>query len=385
MEVYAFDAVIVGGGPAGAVTAAVLASLGHRVVLVERASGTRGRLCGEFLSPDAVHALRQIGFWQAPAGMPHHRIERIRVVADTTVVEVELDPPGWGIAREVLDERLLQFAQMQGAEVLFGWEVYAVEEDGDARFRVHVRRRGRMVGMSLIARTVIGAFGRKSGYRDPTSRRPTALPMPYVAFQQHVCPSSELWIAPTVLQLTFIGEDYLGVAAVGEGRWNVCGITHVDTLRRYGKHISGLMNAFTHRSGPVSELVQTLTLADHWRVVTYPHFGLHGLHVRNVLMVGDAAATMPPFCGDGIAMAIHSGILAAESLDGYLRGRWTRTMGIERYVRAWRVAFERRMDWALRLDRWLQRPWVRNIGFRLLRWAPRLLDSILWATRGRTQ
>jgi menaquinone-9 beta-reductase len=45
------DVAIVGGGPAGAITAMLLARAGHAVVLLERSPEWRWRACGVFTSP----------------------------------------------------------------------------------------------------------------------------------------------------------------------------------------------------------------------------------------------------------------------------------------------------------------------------------------------
>ena len=55
------EVVVVGGGPAGAVTAMLLAREGVEVVLLERAPACRWRACGVFTSPATVAALRRIG------------------------------------------------------------------------------------------------------------------------------------------------------------------------------------------------------------------------------------------------------------------------------------------------------------------------------------
>ena len=60
-EAEAFDAVVVGAGPAGSAAAAVLAEHGRSVLLLEKDVFPRHKVCGEFLSADALPSLDRIG------------------------------------------------------------------------------------------------------------------------------------------------------------------------------------------------------------------------------------------------------------------------------------------------------------------------------------
>ncbi len=54
-------AVIVGGGPAGAAAAILLAEAGVPVTVVERSAGPADKVCGDFLSAEAVETVRRLG------------------------------------------------------------------------------------------------------------------------------------------------------------------------------------------------------------------------------------------------------------------------------------------------------------------------------------
>ena len=57
----AYDAIIVGGGPAGATSAVLLAEAGWRVAVVEKAPFPRRKVCGEFISETTWPLLQQLG------------------------------------------------------------------------------------------------------------------------------------------------------------------------------------------------------------------------------------------------------------------------------------------------------------------------------------
>jgi len=56
-----FDAVVVGAGPAGSAAATVLAGSGRAVLLLEKDGFPRRKVCGEFLSADALPSLDRPG------------------------------------------------------------------------------------------------------------------------------------------------------------------------------------------------------------------------------------------------------------------------------------------------------------------------------------
>jgi len=153
------DAVVVGAGPAGALTATLLARRGRRVVLVERSPAYRWRACGVFASPAAVHMLRGVGLDDAEIARVARPIPAMRVetAAGTSFRltygdDDQLIAPAVGFDRSALDPLLVDLAAASGVVVHRGETVTSVDE-------------GRVTlagGLSIRAGVIVGADGLRS-------------------------------------------------------------------------------------------------------------------------------------------------------------------------------------------------------------------------------
>src|SRR5437763_16103132 len=73
------EVIVVGAGPAGSTTAALLAELGHDVLLLDRAEWPREKPCAEYFSPGVDDVLVRIGAYKAVIGQRHARLQGMRI------------------------------------------------------------------------------------------------------------------------------------------------------------------------------------------------------------------------------------------------------------------------------------------------------------------
>src|SRR5216110_2380224 len=112
-----FDLIVVGAGPAGC-TAAITASRGAaKVLLLERGSFPRHKVCGEFVSAESLDLLGGfLGSRHAPLLTSAIRIPQARLFFDGYLLQTPIDPPAASIARLDLDATLWELAGENGVE-----------------------------------------------------------------------------------------------------------------------------------------------------------------------------------------------------------------------------------------------------------------------------
>jgi len=323
------EVAVVGGGPAGAATALLLANLGHEIVLLERAPQWRWRACGVFAGPAAVEALRRLGLPDeelAPIAQPvaAMRVESARGASFglTYGGTGSLADSAVGFDRRGLDTGLLDRAAAAGVAVRLGSQVEAVKLDGRQPRLTVANASGD--ASTLEPSVVVGADGLRSILGRAAGVEANA-PFPgRTALTFHVPTPWSGLVAdrPPYARMCVLQDGYIGLAPVPDGRINVgivLGRSWSDRLRRDGATTvaaSVLASVGVHGDGatplpvldrvagirPVSAAVRRRS-GDRW------------------LLVGDAAGFLDPFTGEGIHRALASAELAAPVIHDVLSGR----------------------------------------------------------------
>jgi flavin-dependent dehydrogenase len=295
------DHLIIGGGLAGSMLGLRLAAAGKNVTLLEKERGPHHKVCGEFLSREAVHYLRAAGL--DPLALSAVSLRAVRLAGRRTLVEAKLPFPALSISRHVLDEALLIRAEHAGCRVhrgayvetltttLHGWEAHL--RDGDR----------------WNARTVFLANG-KHDLRGHD--RGSAAQGDLVGFKMHwrLSPAQTAALGDAMDLFLFTG-GYGGLSLIEENRANLCLVVKRSRLRKLG----GWDALFGSILVDVPHLAQRLNGAEAlWErplaVSSIPYGYLAGR--PGLWCVGDQAAVIPSFTGDGMSIALHSASLAAR-------------------------------------------------------------------------
>jgi len=342
---HVHDVVVVGGGPSGSACAYWLADAGWDVVLLEKKHFPREKTCGDGLTPRSVRQLSDMGLTGALAGA--HRYEGLRACAYGMSLEMAWpDHPsfpsvGYVITRHDLDQIVAERATKAGATVWEGSEAIGPILDRDSAGKVggtgssaevlpscsgaKVLDRDAGRQHEVRARYTVVADGANSRFgRALGTSRDRDYPMGMALRGYFRSPRHDEGFIESHLDIRdatgSVVPGYGWIFPLGDGRVNAgVGILSVEG-RWKGANTTQLMDAFIDWAPRSWELSKT-TLCGPPTGGKLPM----GLSVRprigpNVLTIGDAAGTVNPFNGEGIAYGYETGRLAAACLGRALSG-----------------------------------------------------------------
>jgi len=294
-------ALIVGGGPAGSAAAIALARGGAMPVLIERSPSERDIVCGGFLGWDAIAALKRLGVGAAALGA--HPIRGLRLISATRQVEVPLPRLAAGLSRRTLDEALLAAAKQAGASVRRGRTVRAADL---AERRVRLDDEEGLAGEALVLAT--GKHELRGAARPvDISTRPLGL-------RTSLAPGAALTRAlEGVIELHLYDGGYAGLLLQEDGKANLCLSASRDRLKEAG----GIRPLVARLADELPAFGERLAggEAGEWSAVSGVPYGWRASEtVDGVYRVGDQAAVIASLAGDGIAIALESGLAAATAI-----------------------------------------------------------------------
>jgi flavin-dependent dehydrogenase len=358
------DVLVIGGGVAGSAVAAHLARAGRHVVLVERRKAAHDKVCGEFISGEAAHYLRDLDIDLEALGAV--RISRVRIYTCQRMVSAELRFPAFSISRRVLDEAILRKASSCGAELHRGHFARSLRPFG-RQWIVDLDSSRELSGSEPFLAT---------GKHDLRGwKRPPGIQNDLIAFKMHWRLSvDQVGALTSCVELFIFPGGYAGLSLVENGIANLCLVIRKPYFARLGNVWDALLTSLRAEFWPLFEkLAGAEPRSDRPLAIASIPYGYVQKRTIGPWCIGDQAAVISSFSGDGIAIALHSARLGAEY---YLAGK-SNSEFQTRLARDVTGQVRR----ATLISRMLVHRWGQGVMMGAARLAPRLIGDIADLTR----
>ncbi|HEY6849925.1 MAG TPA: FAD-dependent oxidoreductase [Terracidiphilus sp.] len=299
------EVLILGGGVAGCAASIALARKGRSVTLIEREPTPRHKVCGEFLSGEALEDLHALGIEVASLGAV--AIDYVRLAAARRAAEAPLPFPAASLTRKSLDAALIAAAIAVGVRIKQGCSVQSL-----SRATANLWQAKLDDGTTCEAPTAFLATGKHDlrGHGRPKD------PHQWVAFKMYYrLSAAQAADVADASELTLYSGGYGGIQPVEGGITNFCCVVQRRYFARAGLRWEGLLAKMQQDCPHLAMRLDGAEplLGKPITITHIPYGYIRRATEDGLYCVGDQAAVIPSFTGDGISIALHTARRAAAA------------------------------------------------------------------------
>ena len=359
-----YDAVVIGGGPAGSTTALMLARAGWAVALIEKNQFPRRKVCGEFISASTLPLLADFGLLEDVRRLAGPEIRRVGIffgetcsASDMPVVSGVFGKWGRALGREHFDLLMLQAAVKAGAHL---WQPFRVTriEPWNHGWRCEIGQGNNVT--SLFTRTIVAANGswEKSPWLSDCSAPHKSSDL--LAFKAHFDGGD---LALDLMPLLVFPGGYGGMVWSDAGRISLsCCISRstLDQCRKSEERAGDAVLRHLRRAcGGLANALKRAKLRGVWLSAGPIRPGVRVASGNGSFRVGNAAGEAHPIIAEGISMAVQSAWLLSRTLISEQNSLGNSSVFADvasAYAATWRAHFSSRIHAAAVFAHTLMRP-----------------------------
>jgi len=348
--------IIIGAGLAGLSAANRLLDNNIKPIIIDSDIIGKPKVCGEFFSPECHEYLKS---W----GVKMNLVHNIHFITNNSKMDFKIPEPAASLNRSKVELKLYERALGLGATFYFNTKVEKIVPPKNKKGLYLISLSN---GKSLEANYLIVAAGRLN-FLNQTKQN---IKPKYIGIKSHyknVDIDNDLYM--------YLDNGlYMGVSKIDENLVNVCCLVKREEFEKY-KTPDDFMQHLINKSDVLKKQFKNGTnIYDDWLTVPVFNFGKKIIQKwPNSYFIGDAAASIYPASGNGLAIGISSGVMAADHIANSSK---------EDFHKLWQKRYSRRFFYASILHKIFMSPRLYNFGTKLIKIFPGLSNFFYKFTRG---
>ncbi len=370
-----YDCAIIGGGLAGLCLAIKLVQNNISVILFEKNTYPFHKVCGEYISMESWNYLVSLGLSLDTMNLPV--INELGVSsADGFMLNSPLDMGGFGISRFTIDNNLYHIALQKNVTVIQNCKVQSVEYCYNRDAIIQTNQ-----GV-YEAKIVCGSYGKyaplfiqsQPGYLKKESSKNN-----FIGVKYHI----QTDLKPNRIELHNFTDGYCGVSKVDGNKYCLCYLTNAVNLQQNNNDIKRMEEKVLFQNPFLKKIfTQSEFVSPHPLVISNVQFHKKQSDVNEIFLLGDAAGSITPLCGNGMSMGIRASKILAEILLQFFNDRITHQQATKMYRAEWNKAFNNRIKTGYYLQHLFGKNGTTSVALKLLDKFPSLTKKIISLTHG---
>ncbi len=313
-----FDIGIIGAGIAGSCLAILLAQQGKKVVIFEKETYPKHKVCGEFVSLESYEFFKQLGLpldeWNLPI------IKELQLTSQKGAsFNHQLKMGGFGLSRAKLDYELTLLFKNYDIAFFPNTKVTSVDQQ-----TIHFNQQ--QINVDLI----IGAHGKYSANYTKQKREIPA--KNYIGVKYHITGNFN----SDIISLHSFEGGYCGISKIEDDRYCLCYLCDSALLKEQQNDVHLLEKNILQKNSHLKSIFNSAHFL--WNkplIISNIKFSKELLYSENMLFAGDAAGSISPLSGNGMSIAAKTALLLSELCKTHTEFNTLR----KNYSRIWNSSF----------------------------------------------
>ena len=366
-----FDCAIIGGGLAGLCLAIQLADADISVVLLEKNSYPFHKVCGEYISMESWDFLAGLGVPLAEMNLPV--IDQLGISSEKGfMLNHTLKLGGFGISRYSLDSCLSDIAKAKGVKLVENCKVSGVNRRDSEVYEV-ISPAG-----TFMARAVCGSYGKyvPSFLSQDTNKRADN----YIGVKYHI----KADLISNRIELHNFKDGYCGISKVDNDWHCLCYLTTAKNLLENSKDINTLEQNILYKNPYLkSYFTQSEFVSAQPMVISNIQFSEKSTNTDGMFLLGDAAGSITPLCGNGMSMGMRGSKILAAELIRFFQSKQSFEQVVRNYRTGWSKAFHTRITAGYYLQNLFGKRNTTDLALKVLSKVPAITGKLISLTHGK--